>query len=127
MIAMTSDRAEQPAASAPAQRDDPLGDLLSPTPAERSIVRRAWLIALGCTLFLLGIVFWLTPVMTGIPFWLAGLVCLAKVSDRIRRVVNAGDRILPNRLRKMLRWARDKTARRKDDAPAGTAPVAPEP
>lgn len=124
---MNRDRHEHPAAPASGGQHDPLGELLPPTPTERSMVRRAWLISLGCTLIVLGVIFWLMPVMTGIPFWLAGLVCLAKVSDRVRRAVNASDRVLPGRVRKALRWARDKTARRKEDAPAGTTPASPEP
>jgi len=57
---------------------------------------------------LLGIVFWLVPVVTGIPFWIIGFIILAMVSQRFRRAINRLDCKLPLRMRWALRHARDR-------------------
>ena len=49
--------------------------------------------------FVLGIVGWLIPVLTGIPFYVAGLALLALASDSARRLINRLERRLPRRLR----------------------------
>lgn len=111
----------------PSPPHDPFGELVPPFVGERSLVRRVTLITVGVVLLFLGIVFWLMPVMTGIPFWVAGLICLAKASEKVRVLVNGGDRRLPARLRKILRWARDKSSRRKapDELPLAASTPAP--
>lgn len=53
--------------------------------------------------FVLGIVGWLIPVMTGIPFYVAGLALLALASDNARHVINRLERRLPLRLRWVVR------------------------
>jgi hypothetical protein len=57
---------------------------------------------------ILGFVFWLIPVITGIPFWIAGFIILAAVSDKFRRLINRFDKKLPARARIALRKARDR-------------------
>ena len=46
---------------------------------------------------------WLIPVMTGIPFYVAGLALLALASDNARHFINRLERRLPRRLRWTLR------------------------
>ena len=53
--------------------------------------------------FLLGIVGWLIPVITGIPFYVAGLALLVLASDGARHFINRLERKLPRRVRWALR------------------------
>jgi hypothetical protein len=55
----------------------------------------------------MGVVGWLIPVVTGIPFYAAAVVLLAVASDRTREWVNALERRLPHDTRISLRhWLR---------------------
>jgi hypothetical protein len=65
-----------------------------------------------------GVVGWLIPVVTGIPFYIAGAFMLAAASPTARRVVNAIDRKLPERARRALRRGRLETP----DPPPATGP-----
>jgi uncharacterized membrane protein YbaN (DUF454 family) len=57
--------------------------------------------------FVLGVVGWLIPVVTGLPFHVAGLVLLGLASDRVAGWINGLDRRLPHRVRLALRrWTR---------------------
>jgi hypothetical protein len=47
-------------------------------------------------LFALGIVGWLIPVVTGIPFYALGLVLLGISSQRVREWINHAERRLPS-------------------------------
>lgn len=49
--------------------------------------------------FALGLVGWLIPVMSGLPFYAAGLVLLARSSDRVGSWVNRMERRLPHGVR----------------------------
>jgi hypothetical protein len=84
-------------------------ELLPARAGDISFVKRVTLIVCGIVLIVAGIVGWLLPVMTGVPFWVAGLILLARASDRCRRLINWGERNLPTKARQILRWARDKT------------------
>ena len=64
----------------------------------------------AAVLFVLGIVFWLVPVVTGIPFHVGALILVGLTSDRVRGWVNALDRRLPHPLRKRLRRLRKRKA-----------------
>lgn len=57
--------------------------------------------AIGC--FVLGIFGWLLPVITGIPFYLLGVVLLGSVSPKTRSLINRGEARLPYKWRKALR------------------------
>jgi hypothetical protein len=57
--------------------------------------------ALVC--FVAGVVGWLIPVMTGIPFYAAGLVFLGLASDRTRRFINRMERRLSEDTRRKVR------------------------
>jgi uncharacterized membrane protein YbaN (DUF454 family) len=78
--------------------------------------------AAGC--LVLGIVGWVIPFVTGLPFYVLALFFLANASDRVRRWINERERRLPHRWRLKLRavitrmrmrwksfWTRDKPAR----------------
>jgi hypothetical protein len=56
-------------------------------------------------LFALGIVGWLIPIVTGIPFYALGLVLLGMSSQRVRKWINQAERRLPIHWRRRLRAA----------------------
>lgn len=100
----------QPREGVPVGDHHGLEELIGHDPTPVPTHRRIWLLVLGIALLVIGTVVWILPIVFGAPiFWLAGLLCLAKVSDRARRAINYGDRQLPKRVRHGLRWARDKT------------------
>ena len=85
----------------PADRDPP--DLLREQKHHRPLWVRVLCFAGAGIFFVLGIVGWLIPVLTGIPFYVAGLVLLALASDRARRFINRLERRLPRHLRSAVR------------------------
>jgi Flp pilus assembly protein TadB len=94
-------RATQPPPADPSGEDLP--DLLPEAGAQRGMVARAALLVAALLCFVLGVVFWLVPVMTGIPFWILGLVLLGMASRTAARWVNRHERRLPRRARLLLR------------------------
>ena len=82
-------------------RDPP--DLLREPEHHRPFWVRVLCFAGAGIFFVLGIVGWLIPVMTGIPFYVAGLALLALASDNARHLINRLERRLPRRLRWALR------------------------
>lgn len=87
----------------PDEPEPPLPDLVRVEPRERSPVARIGLLVLALLLFVLAIVGWLVPVVTGIPFWIAGFLVLAMASRRAARWINRTEAKLPRRLRLLLR------------------------
>ena len=75
--------------------------------------------ALVC--FAAGVVGWLVPVVTGIPFYAAGLIFLGLASDRVRRGINRLERRLAEssrqKLRRMLAKVPGRWVRRLIDIP----------
>ena len=71
----------------------------------------------GIFFMILGVVGWLVPIVTGIPFYIIGLFLLASVSPPARRFVNWLDRKLPRRARLLLRRRRRKPDDGENDAP----------
>ncbi|MGH7332389.1 MAG: hypothetical protein ACREKS_06495 [Candidatus Rokuibacteriota bacterium] len=58
----------------------------------------------GALVFLgLGVLGWLVPVVTGIPFYAVAIVLLAVASDRTRERLNALERRLPHDTRVAMR------------------------
>ncbi|HKA62816.1 MAG TPA: hypothetical protein VKH83_10350, partial [Methylomirabilota bacterium] len=53
--------------------------------------------------FAAGVVGWLIPVVTGLPFYAAGLVFLGLASERVRRWVNRLERRMAERTRRRIR------------------------
>jgi hypothetical protein len=58
--------------------------------------------------FALGVVGWLVPFVTGIPFYIAGVVALALISRRVRRWINRWDRNRSLKTRLRIRRALHK-------------------
>jgi Flp pilus assembly protein TadB len=93
--------ATQPPPAAPPAPELP--DLLPEDGAQRGMVARVALLVAALLCFALGVVFWLVPVMTGIPFWILGFVVLGMASRAAARWVNRQERRLPRRARLLLR------------------------
>jgi hypothetical protein len=83
--------------------DEDPPDLLREQKHHRAFWVRVLCFAGAGIFFVLGIVGWLVPVMTGIPFYVAGLALLALASDGARRLINRLERRLPRRLRCAVR------------------------
>lgn len=104
-----------------------LPDLLSTTGTRRSLVVRILLGLAGALLVLLGVVVWITPLVSGaIPLYLAGAVLLGMADPRIARWINRHERRrLPYRARLWLRpklrrqILREQAARRDDTSEHG--------
>jgi uncharacterized membrane protein YbaN (DUF454 family) len=64
--------------------------------------------------FALGVVGWLVPLVTGVPFYAVALLLLGMVSDRARRWINQLERKLPDAARRALRWGLRVFHRRSD-------------
>lgn len=82
-----------------------LGEFLPP-PANRPAWVKPLLIAGAVVCFILGIVFWLLPVITGIPFHIAAAFLLAGASESCRKLLNRWEARLPHKHRlRLRRWA----------------------
>jgi hypothetical protein len=92
--------------ASPLAGDHALPDLLAKRSRPRPAWQRVLLFAGAILMFIVGIVGWLVPVVTGIPFYIAGLVMLAMASKRFQDYVNRMERKLqPHtriKVRKML-------------------------
>ena len=82
--------------------DDP-PDLLRALDHHRPLWVRLAALFGALVMFALGVVGWLIPVITGIPFYVAGLALLAVASERARGIINRLERRLPRQTRWMLR------------------------
>ena len=89
-----------------------LPDLLASDGKRRPAWVRAVCLAGAFVFFLLGMVGWLIPVVTGIPFYLVALVLLGMASDRVLGGINRLERRLPDRWRRGLRHAAGKVPSR---------------
>jgi len=87
--------------------DPPVGKALEPLlpegPRSHSTITRVGLFAASGVLFLLGVIFWLIPVATGIPFYILAVITLSMASSRAARLLNRGERRLPYRFRRWMR------------------------
>jgi hypothetical protein len=83
--------------------EEPLPDLLRVEPRERSLFARVALLVVALACFVLAIVGWLVPVITGIPFWIAGFLVLGMASRRAARWINRQEAKLPRKWRLLLR------------------------
>jgi hypothetical protein len=102
--------------SKPGQAPGELPDLLRQQDGRHPFWLRLVFLALALVCFVLGVVGWLIPVVTGIPFYAAGLVFLGLASDRTRRLINRLERRLSESTRRKIRrliaripgrWVRD--------------------
>ncbi len=78
-------------------------DLLEPNRGRRPVWVRALYVLGAGVFFLLGVLGWLVPVVTGIPFYIVGLVLLGMASDRVLDWINRLERKLPPAWRRGLR------------------------
>jgi hypothetical protein len=94
----------------------PLPDLLREQDGRHPFWLRVVFMGAAGVCLALGVVGWLIPVMTGIPFYAAGLVFLGLASDRTRRFINRMERRLSENTRRRIRrviakipgrWLRD--------------------
>jgi hypothetical protein len=89
-----------------------LPDLLQVERHGAGAVRKMALLLVAGGFFLLGIVFWLIPVVTGLPFHLLALMTLGMASRRVAGWINRHERRLPWRWRLRLRPALRRRWRR---------------
>jgi hypothetical protein len=85
-----------------------LPDLLAPHDKKRPAWVRVACFTGAFVFFLLGMVGWLIPVVTGIPFYLVAVVLLGMASDGVLDEINRLERKLPYRWRRGLRRALGK-------------------
>ena len=90
----------------PHHEDPP--DLLRALAHHRPLWIRLAAVLGALAMFALGVVGWLIPVVTGVPFYVAGLALLAVASERARRIINRLERKLPRRTRWTLRRGLDR-------------------
>jgi uncharacterized membrane protein YbaN (DUF454 family) len=81
----------------------PLPDLLRERDGRHPFWLRAVFLVAAVVCLALGVVGWLIPVVTGIPFYAAGLVFLGLASDRTRRFINRMERKLSENTRRRIR------------------------
>lgn len=80
-----------------------LPDLLREQDGPRPLWLRSLYLAGAAVCTVAGIVGWLIPAVTGIPFYVVALVLLGLASDRMRRWINRLERRLPEKARWRLR------------------------
>ena len=96
---------QEPAVEPDVREPEELPNLLP----ERRPLPLHWRMAalFGGGLFIaLGVVGWLVPIVTGIPFYIVGLGLLGLASRRVRHAINVAERRLPARARLLLRRRR---------------------
>jgi hypothetical protein len=86
-----------------AMEEQLLPELISTCGPERSMAKRSLLIGLSVLFFVLGVVFWLIPFASGIPFYLASIVFLGMGSRRCACWINTREQRLPYKHRVRLR------------------------
>lgn len=89
-----------------------MSDLLAPPGQKRPAWVRILCLAGAAVFFLLGVVGWLVPVVTGIPFYLVAIALFGMASDRGAEWINRLERKLPDRWRQDLRRGLHKIPRR---------------
>jgi hypothetical protein len=80
-----------------------LPDLLSTDRPDRHPAMRVLLLVAAAVCFVLGVVFWLIPVATGVPFYILSAVLAGMGSRRAARWINGQEARLPIRVRLLLR------------------------
>jgi len=92
--------------------EDQLAPLFWSDTKPRPLWRRALLI-LGAVVFLiLGVIGWLVPVVSGVPFYIVGFAFLGAASPRAARILNRAEARLPHNWRRGLRRMIDKVRRK---------------
>lgn len=89
-----------------AVKDDaekPLSDLIREPDSRPHVGLRIFALAAGALFMVAGVIGWLVPIVTGIPFYIVGLALLGVGSERVRRVINRSEARLPYRWRRRIR------------------------
>lgn len=107
------DRAERPA-GAPEPATQELPELLAERPRRLHVTWRVLALIGGALFMTLGMIGWLVPVVTGIPFYIIGLGLFGMGSRRARRWINRLEQRLPTRARLFLRPKLRKALRAED-------------
>ena len=81
----------------------PLPDLLRDQDGRHPFWLRVVFLVAALVCLAAGVVGWLIPVVSGIPFYVAGLVFLGLASDRTRRFINRLERRLAESTRRKIR------------------------
>jgi hypothetical protein len=81
----------------------PLPDLLRARDRRHPFWVRIIFLGAAVVCLALGVVGWLIPVMTGIPFYAAGLIFAGLASDRTRRFINRMEHRLSEDTRRRMR------------------------
>lgn len=81
----------------------PLPDLFREPNRRHPFWLRILFLAGAVLSFAAGVVGWLIPVVTGLPFYAVGLVFLGLASERVRRWLNRMERRLAERTRRRIR------------------------
>jgi hypothetical protein len=81
----------------------PLPDLFREPDRRHPVWLRILFLAAALLCFAAGVVGWLIPVVTGLPFYAVGLVFLGLASDRVRRWVNRFERRRAEATRRKIR------------------------
>src|SRR5262245_35338442 len=84
-----------------------LPDLIRTDGPQRTAVVRIVLLVAAGFFFVLGVVGWLVPVVTGIPFYVLAAICLGMADRRFARWINKHERRLPAKVRHLLRRRRN--------------------
>ena len=82
---------------------DSFSPLLRIRKTQRSLLTRVLLVGGAILCLVFGILGWLVPVVTGIPFYVLGLILLGMASSGVRNWINRAEARLPPRWRKLLR------------------------
>ena len=82
---------------------DSFPPLLRIRKTQRSFLTRVLLVGGAILCLVFGILGWLVPVVTGIPFYVLGLILLGMASSSVRNWINRAEARLPPRWRKLLR------------------------
>jgi len=82
---------------------DSFPPLLRIRKTQRSFLTRVLLVGGAILCLVVGILGWLVPVVTGIPFYVLGLILLGMASSGVRNRINRAEARLPPRWRKLLR------------------------
>ena len=80
-----------------------LPELLAERPKRLHVTWRVLALVGGALFMLLGVLGWLIPVVTGIPFYIIGLGLFGMASRRARRWINELEQHLPTKARLFLR------------------------
>lgn len=76
-----------------------LPDLIETGGPQRSLIHRAALLTLSLACFVLGVICWLIPVLSGIPFYVASIAFLGMSNRRVGRWINYHEARVPHRYR----------------------------